>query len=304
MINELIQELNCKGIQLSFSNGKLKYSGPEQHITPEIIQKLKDNKESLKRYLWPVENSNLIPINLKGTKTPFILVHGSNSVNFLSKYFDAERPVLNYLDLGSNGERIPSKSIDEMANNYINQLIELVPNGPYIFCGFSFGGLLAFKMAEILQEKGISVPCLILFDTKTPQAKVLSKVYNLVHNVEENKIKFLIKAFIKRIKMIRFIMALLFHRKKPIPVDCRNRYIMSIYHTLMMKYTPTKINSDILLFRSKKNLTIDPQLGWGNLVNKIDIVELEGDHLGIIYLEQNYQIISERIGLLLKSKNI
>ncbi len=176
MIHNLIQELNHKGIQLSFSNGKLKYSGPEHHITPEIVQKLKDHKESLKRYLWPVENSNLIPINLKGTGTPFILVHGSNSVNFLSKYFDGKRPVLNYLDLGSNGERIPSKSIEEMAQNYIKQLIELVPDGPYIFCGFSFGGLLAFKMAEILQEKGTSVPCIILFDTKTPQAKVVSKV--------------------------------------------------------------------------------------------------------------------------------
>lgn len=238
--------------------------------------------------------TNLMYINRSGSKTPFILIHGGNSANFLPKYFNNERPVLNFFDLGSDGERIKFKNIDEMAMDYVNQVTTLIPKGPYIFCGFSFGGLLAHKMAQILQARNEQVPYIIMFDCKTPQAKEPGKIYKTLHLVKGNRLLFLMGAIKRKIKKINFYKIHLL-LGNTLPTKFRSKYIFSVYLKLAKTYTPTKINSDLLIFRSVENHTYDRNLGWDNLVNNIDLCEITGDHLKILYIEENQKIISSEI---------
>jgi acyl transferase domain-containing protein/surfactin synthase thioesterase subunit len=246
------------------------------------------------------ELKNLVFLCKEGNKTPLVLVHGGNSVNFLPKYFNRERPILNYFDLGSDGEKITIRSFEEMAELYIEQLIEAVPKGPYIFCGFSFGGLLAFKMAEVLQKRSPNqVSCIIMFDTKTPQAKYPSKFEKLIY-INKNKIQFLVNALKWRLKRNKLYFIYLFFNIT-LPVKYRNKYILSIYDKFTAHYIPTKVDIDLLAFRSIENLTIDPHLGWDPLVKSIEIIPIEGDHVSILFLEKNYRIISEKIIFYLKS---
>jgi hypothetical protein len=44
--SDLIEELTRREIEISFSGGKLKYSGREENITPDLIDSLKQNKEN------------------------------------------------------------------------------------------------------------------------------------------------------------------------------------------------------------------------------------------------------------------
>ena len=74
-----IEELNKKQINITFAGGKLKYSGPEENITPELIENLKGFKGRLIKHFWPKELGNLMPINPEGSKTPLFIVHGDNS---------------------------------------------------------------------------------------------------------------------------------------------------------------------------------------------------------------------------------
>ena len=46
-ITNFLLELKQKNIELSFHEGKIKYSGPEENITPELIEKLKSQKGKL-----------------------------------------------------------------------------------------------------------------------------------------------------------------------------------------------------------------------------------------------------------------
>jgi hypothetical protein len=84
--NEFLEELNQKSIKIVFTDGKLKYEGPEKNITPELIAILKEHKESLIRYLWPQECPNMMPINPVGTKIPFILIYFEVMNYALSEY--------------------------------------------------------------------------------------------------------------------------------------------------------------------------------------------------------------------------
>lgn len=51
-----------------------------------------------------------------------------------------------------------------MAAHYIREIRTLQPEGPYLLGGASFGGLVAFEMAQQLQAQGQQVALLALMD--------------------------------------------------------------------------------------------------------------------------------------------
>jgi thioesterase domain-containing protein/acyl carrier protein len=60
---------------------------------------------------------------------------------------------------------VPHTSIEAMAVDYLREIKERQPNGPYYLCGYSSGGLVAFEMARRLSESGDEVGLVGLFDT-------------------------------------------------------------------------------------------------------------------------------------------
>ena len=62
------------------------------------------------------------------------------------------------------GER-PHTSIEAMAEDYLREIKQRQPNGPYYVCGYSSGGLAAFEIARRLSESGDEVGLVGLFDT-------------------------------------------------------------------------------------------------------------------------------------------
>jgi acyl-coenzyme A synthetase/AMP-(fatty) acid ligase/thioesterase domain-containing protein/acyl carrier protein len=62
------------------------------------------------------------------------------------------------------GEK-PHTSIEAMAADYLREIKERQPHGPYYLCGYSSGGLVAFEIARRLSESGDEVGLVGLFDT-------------------------------------------------------------------------------------------------------------------------------------------
>jgi thioesterase domain-containing protein/acyl carrier protein len=60
---------------------------------------------------------------------------------------------------------VPHTSIEAMASDYLKEIKERQPNGPYYLCGYSSGGLAAFEIARRLSESGDEVGLVGLFDT-------------------------------------------------------------------------------------------------------------------------------------------
>jgi amino acid adenylation domain-containing protein len=60
-------------------------------------------------------------------------------------------------------------SLKEIAANYVRELRRLHPDGPYLLGGFSFGGLIAYEMAQQLRAAGDEVELLFLVDPTPPQ---------------------------------------------------------------------------------------------------------------------------------------
>lgn len=112
------------------------------------------------------EPHSLIPLKTSGTADPVFLVHGGYGQVFHFKRL-AERvrediPIYGLEARGVRDGREPVSSIEEMASNYVAEIRELRPTGPYLIGGFSFGGWIAWEMAQQLHAAGEDVRLLMI----------------------------------------------------------------------------------------------------------------------------------------------
>ncbi|MCB1006017.1 MAG: hypothetical protein KDB35_17690, partial [Acidimicrobiales bacterium] len=63
-----------------------------------------------------------------------------------------------------DGHRLPIRSIETLARRYLSEVRRLQPEGPYYLAGYSFGGILAYEMARVLEADGQQVGFLGIID--------------------------------------------------------------------------------------------------------------------------------------------
>lgn len=102
------------------------------------------------------------------------LVHtgGGTVLNYVAlvRNLAPEVPVYAIQALGLDGQDEPHRDIPAMAADYVGKLRALQPEGPYLLGGHSFGGVIAYEMANQLVQAGQDVALLAMFDTMLPQA--------------------------------------------------------------------------------------------------------------------------------------
>ena len=116
--------------------------------------------------------SPLVAIRSVGSKIPFFCVHpGGGKVlcyTELAQHLGPEQPVYGLQAKGLDGEEEPLTQVEDMAREYLNTLRHVQPQGPYLLGGWSFGGIVAFEMAQQLLKQDQQIALLVLFDIGAP----------------------------------------------------------------------------------------------------------------------------------------
>jgi len=116
--------------------------------------------------------SPLIPLSLGGNKPPFFCVHPMFGVVFpyleLAQHLGSDRSFYGLQPLGLDGSVAPLNRMEAIAAYYVQAIRSLQAEGPYFLGGWSFGGLVAFEMAQQLTEAGQEVRLLAILDTPAP----------------------------------------------------------------------------------------------------------------------------------------
>ena len=292
---KFLEELKQKGIEVSFLGGKIKYVGPEENITPELINKLKKYKGDLIRHYWPHGCKNLISISPAGSKIPIILVYCNNIIYHLNDYFGPDQPLYGFFDQGwLTGEKNYHKSVSSIAKDYVNQLQKVLPHGPYYIGGHSLGGNLAYEMAVQLKKSGHDVPLVFVLDSKSPYANDSFHTPSEIFYVYKSILRPFIKKFWQYIKMPVFNG--LYLVTNYLPFKLRRSYIITNYLMLLYKYRPEKFDGDLLLFRARQdNYSSEYGYGWEGLVNNVTLVNLECTHQTIVKEKENITRIGKEI---------
>lgn len=116
---------------------------------------------------------SLVPIKPKGSKMPLYIVHGAGLnvllFNALAMNMDEDQPVYGLQARGLNGIDEPLDVMEDIAANYIAEILAQNPDGPYALAGYSLGGTIAYEMARQLMAMGKDVRMLAVFDTYAKQ---------------------------------------------------------------------------------------------------------------------------------------
>lgn len=109
---------------------------------------------------WQTPTSRFVPLQQHGSLPPFFCISGWVA---LARYVAPEQPFYMARGFGYDGERAPA-TIEDLACAYLKEIQTLQPKGPYFLGGHSYGGLVAFDIAQRLLRQGHPVALLALLD--------------------------------------------------------------------------------------------------------------------------------------------
>lgn len=119
-----------------------------------------------------VDLERLVPFNGDGPLSPLFCIHAVSGSAFtyleLAKLLGADQPVFGIEAPGFDGDREPVRSLPALSAEYVEMLQVFRPEGDLRLLGWSFGGVVAFDMAQRLAAAGSTVAQVILIDTGLP----------------------------------------------------------------------------------------------------------------------------------------
>ncbi|MQA66196.1 MAG: hypothetical protein GEU76_09900, partial [Alphaproteobacteria bacterium] len=198
------------------------------------------------------------------------------------------------------GEEEPFVRIENMAAHYVTEIRKVQPEGPYYIGGHSFGGRVAYVMAQQLCAAGQDVAFLALFDTYSSYgrhrvetrdwfARHLERIRALpagrwpayiglrVQNIAE--------AVYLRLRLKGFSAAWKFYKSRGKPLPRLLRRVEPANDMIRRAYRAQPYDGDVTLFKCERSARTpaDAHDGWYKLVRgRLDIRPVPGTHHEIV----------------------
>jgi amino acid adenylation domain-containing protein len=268
---------------------------------------------------------SLIPIQV-GVERPnlfciHILGHGLEYYRPLANYLGAEVNLYGLSTEFINGDNLPHpRDIKALASYYYQDLLKFQPQGPYLLVGVSFGGVIAYEIAQKLVAGGYQVSFLGLFDSYCPYGDRWEKPWterlaSHLHNLRQKKLTYLAERMQDWYYVFRdYFLYKVYRAKKGqeyfegnlAEVEEKGEVYERLRH-MELKREHSQVNQDyqiepypgrVTLFRATANR--DLKLEWQQLAGEgLEIFDIPGTHLGI-YQEPEVQVLAEKLKFCLR----
>lgn len=273
--------------------------------------------------------TSLIAIQPHGAKPPFFCIHGLGGevlcFRELAMYLGANQPFYGLQPQGLDGKQPFHTRIEDMAAHYIREIQTIQPQGPYFLGGYSFGGIVAFEMAQQLHHQGQKVALLAMLDSSLPGSdqrlpfvKRIGEHFNHLLQLGPaylwqragvwsnwawdnfRKGKYLLQ---KRYKHDNNVSPnYVFDVAQQLLETDQHIELMETNLEAVSEYTFQVYPGQIVLLRTEDEtrsnavgVQYDPQFGWGNLVaGGLDIHYIPGSHLSLLN-EPSVQVVAEKL---------
>ncbi|MEI6278564.1 MAG: amino acid adenylation domain-containing protein [Verrucomicrobiae bacterium] len=238
----------------------------------------------------------LAVIHAEGAGTPLFCIHAGDGGILVYKklmpYLDGGRPVLAIESPGLHAdEKFHVPGIEETATLYLDSVRRRQPHGPYLLAGYSYGGTVAYEMALQLQAVGEEVALLALFDTATPDVKMIKAglAERLRRHLQRKGAHGL---FDRTFQTLVYFSGRLSRRALPVQdetaevhSDDRRRELREAHAKAMSAYSPGRYAGKLTLFRASDHggSIFDPprDMGWSGLVDELDVIPASGSHISL-----------------------
>nr|MDZ8007541.1 amino acid adenylation domain-containing protein [Nostoc sp. DedSLP05]MDZ8097380.1 amino acid adenylation domain-containing protein [Nostoc sp. DedSLP01] len=276
--------------------------------------------------------SPLVPLQPKGANPPLFCLSGSGGNPFylypLACCLGSDQPFYTFQVNHLDTEVAPIARIEDIASHYIQALQVVQPQGPYFFAGHSFGGRVAYEMAQQLIHQGQEIALIVIIDTSAPStqahspeeddaawliaiAKGMKTLYSKDLDMDTDVFASLdpdeqVKYVVNYLKMLDIL-----------PVDADTTYLKHFLQTLrsdakaLFEYLPQQVHPiPITLLRASElqikepnagevvnqpELLQDSALGWNKYSSEpVDVQFVPGDHFTMM-TQPHVQILADRL---------
>jgi amino acid adenylation domain-containing protein len=262
---------------------------------------------------WSPSGSSLVPFQTNGYRTPFFCVHGAHGtvVRFhdLARHLGPDQPFYGLQAQGLDGKHSCHTRTKDMASHYVMEMRGVQPEGPYFIGGYSFGGVIAFEMAQQLAAQG-QEGIVFLFDSALPAGGTL------VHEEAASTSSVLLKLFQVSAPERRTYLSRVFSAAiRPIQrwvsvakLPREHRKVRKICLRAHREYVPQQpFAGRVILFRSNQKPLRgirDPYLGWSRFVPRgLEVYEIEGNHENIL-LEPQVRCVAAQLKICLDEAQV
>ncbi|WP_353313623.1 SDR family NAD(P)-dependent oxidoreductase [Shimia sp. NS0008-38b] len=261
--------------------------------------------------------THLVPMHQGegGARTPFFLVAGmfGNVLNLrhLAHLIGADRPFYGLQARGLFGDSAPHDDLVQAATDYIAEIKQVQPEGPYLLGGFSGGGITAYEIARQLEAHGDTVALVVLLDTPLPVRRALTRKDRLRIQLQELKSKGIAYPLIWAKRRIAWEL----EKRRPVEntqaagqqfhdaeieaafLQAVGRYRMHAWAGKLVLFRPPLIGKwdmgDGRLVDADRAYVLSDN-DWAQWVPDVQVFEVPGDHDSMV-LEPNVRVLSTRL---------
>jgi thioesterase domain-containing protein/acyl carrier protein len=280
----------------------------------------------LDQNMVPYQHLSFISLgNEKSSKLPVYVMHSIGGELFgshdLTSRLGVDRPVYGFKSLLKSGEIPIWSSLEEMANDYVQEMLQFQPSGPRCLLGYSFGGMVAYEIARNLLTNGHDVSFLGLVDTgpgltfASPIQKLKAFQYWMgnfplwvadIVKFDKKSLRRWIKLKAKFVnnrlhniykqgKYLRKLEDIYYYEQLPEEYE----KIMQKNLRLLQNYTPKPYPGHITLFRamvSPISIIPEPDLGWSRLAAAgVEVITIQGTNHGNILNKPYVSLVAEEM---------
>ena len=270
---------------------------------------------------------DLVTLQSGGSKPPLFCIYGVLLYQDLVNHLDPDQPVYGVflqeeVDLLKTGRcdqhNCVFASVPTIAARYLETIRSFQPHGPYYLAGESFGGVVAFEMAQQLQAAGEEVALVALLDSWLLNGYTQSLVQRLKLHwklLSKHGLSYIVKRVQRRTQMVRRKLAASLHKvyqqlhpfsgsiSLAVTEVTQQDVRASVLQRASRLYVPKPYTGKMVLFRAMERdlfeVGYDRDLGWGPLAaGGLEIFDVPGDHLGILK-DPNVRVLAEKLQLYL-----
>lgn len=234
----------------------------------------------------PPPFSPLVRMKPGGSRPPFFCVHAIFGSVFpyhnLALHMDREQPFYGLQARGLDGREAPCDRIETMAAEYVEAIRSVEPRGPYHLGGYSFGGLVAFEMAQQMVRSGETVELLAVLGAGAPPLLTpdLAELAELGLKYAEDQSRLAYNTTIPEEDRLNLDYDQLRDQQQSLPPLQR---VAAACALAQLRYAARPYAGKAVLFITREQQILckaEPTLGWWSLcAGGVEVVPIAGNHL-------------------------
>jgi amino acid adenylation domain-containing protein len=245
---------------------------------------------------------------------PLFCVHGMagtvTGYRHLLPHLDREQRVYGIQAPGLDGEQLPLRRVQDLAEYYVSEIKAIQPSGPYLLTGVCFGSLVVFEMAhQLTTQHGDDVALVGLIDPPVIRStiqQIRRRIAKLQLVDSHNRRAFLRETFSIFVSLAnRKAWGIIVHqygkRQKPLPR--RPHAIEAVNRMATLQYKPPIYKGPTVLIRSGGLRAVEGEghaLAWSTLTGEnVDVMDVLGvGHLTLFrepYVQQVGRYLQDSI---------